>query len=266
MGDDETVKGGKEIALKAAAGMALFAAKDEDEVELDEAAATKFKTDADAKHAALEAEAAALTGKDNKKARTEKSKEASAVKLTPEYIDATLVLKGKPPKNGNFAKIKSAAKAEAAGADDAEDDKKDDKKKADDKKPKKDIGSAGISKAERDELEKLKNDIISKKKELKESGMSGGQINKDEGIAGMVKRMNELKEKENPGALASQKEDKKAAKGKKLGSAQNAEKMELEAQIEEYKGKLKSEFGYTPKDIKADPDLLEMLAKVAAIK
>merc|ERR1719231_218923 len=59
----------------------------------------------DAKFAALEAEAAALTGKDNKKARQEKSKEASALKLTPEYIDASRVLKGQPPKNGNFAKI-----------------------------------------------------------------------------------------------------------------------------------------------------------------
>merc|ERR1719231_1542201 len=54
--------------------------------------------------AALEAEAAALTGKDNKKARQEKSKAASALKTTPEYIDACKVIKGMQPKNGHFAK------------------------------------------------------------------------------------------------------------------------------------------------------------------
>merc|ERR1711896_12285 len=114
-----------EIAKAAAEGMALFAAQAEDEVELDVDAATAFKTEADAKHAALEAEAAALTGKDNKKARSEKSKEASAVKTTPEYIDAVRVIKGQPPKNGNFAKIEAAAKKEeaapAAAAEEAKD-------------------------------------------------------------------------------------------------------------------------------------------------
>merc|ERR1712046_101868 len=103
--------------------------------------------------AALEAEAAALTGKDNKKARQEKSKEASALKVTPEYIDAVKVIKGQPPKNGNFAKSKAAAKPKADAAPAAEaakDDEKDAKKKEkDDKKPKKQE-SAGISKAERD--------------------------------------------------------------------------------------------------------------------
>merc|ERR1719230_266194 len=65
---------------------------------------------------ALEDEAAALTGKDNKKARQEKSKEASNLKTTPEYIDACKVVKGLQPKNGNFAKAKSAEKPKAAAA------------------------------------------------------------------------------------------------------------------------------------------------------
>merc|ERR1712139_658663 len=91
---------------------ALFAAKEEDKVELDTEAAQKFKDEADAKKTALEAEAAALTGKDNAKARKEKSKEASEITKTPEYIDALKVIKGQPPKNGNFAKIKAAAKEE----------------------------------------------------------------------------------------------------------------------------------------------------------
>merc|ERR1719487_1085341 len=65
---------------------------------------------------AVEAEAAALTGKDNKKARQEKSKEAAAMKNTPEYIDACKVVKGLQPKNGHFVKSKAAAKPKAAAA------------------------------------------------------------------------------------------------------------------------------------------------------
>jgi len=260
---DEDVKGGKEIAKVAAAGLALFAAKEEDKVDLDVDGATAFKAEADVKHAALEAEAAALTGKDNKKARTEKSKEASALKTTPEYIDATRVIKGQPPKNGHFAKVtKAASAAPAAAAAEAAAPAAADKKEV--KAPKK-TDSAGISKAERDELEKIKNDIIARKKELKEGGMSGGQMNKDETIVGWVKRMNDLKEKENPGCLAAGKEDKKA-KGKKMSSEQVQEKIVLEEAIEEYKGKLKAEFGYTAKDIKADPDMADMLAKLAKFK
>merc|ERR1711924_51142 len=110
------------------------------------------------------AEAAALTGKDNAKARKEKSKQASEVKKTDEYLDALLVLKGKPPKKGNFGSVKKAEAAAAPTAAAEEDKKKDDKEKKE--KPKKAQEGAGISKAERDELEKLKNDIIAKKKEL----------------------------------------------------------------------------------------------------
>lgn len=262
------MKGGKEIAALAEKGLALFAAEKEDDVELDVDAATQYKADHEAKIAAVEAEAAALTGKDNKKARTEKSKEASAMKTTPEYIDACKVVKGLQPKNGNFMKSKAAAKPKAAAAAETKvEEKADDakKKEKDDKKPKKQE-SAGISKAERDELEKLKNDIIARKKELKESGMSGGQINKDEQVAGWVVRMNELKEKENPGALAAAKEDKKEGKKKKLSAEQEQEKKDLEGQIEEYRNKLKNEFGYTNKDIKADPDLNEMIAKLNGMK
>jgi len=264
MADEDTVKGGKEILALAEKGLALFAAQEDDEVILDVAAATKFKDEADAKFAALEAEAAALTGKDNKKARSEKSKEASEVKKTPEYIDAVKVIKGDRPKNGNFATIKSAAKAAAAPAAAAAEEKKDDKKK-DDKKPKA-KESAGISKAERDELEKLKNDLIARKKELKEGGMSGGQINKDAEIAAWVARMNELKEKENPGCLKAQKEEKKGGSKKKVSSEQAADKLKLEAEIEEYKNKLKTEFGYSAKDVKADPDLVDMQKRLADMK
>jgi len=265
MGEEEA-KGGKELAKLAEAGMALFAAQKEDEVELDVDAAKAFKADADAKIKALEDEAAALTGKDNAKARKEKSKEASELKKTPQYIDAEKVIKGQQPKNGNFAKVTAAAKAEAspgaatpAGAE--EDKAAKDKKE----KPKKAQESAGISKAEKDELEKLKTDIIARKKELKEQGMSGGQQNKDEQVVAMVTRMNELKEKENPGCLSAAKEEKKGGSKKKLTAEQEADRAKLEQEIEEYKGKLRTEFGYSNKDIKADPDLTEMTARLAAM-
>merc|ERR1711972_1311452 len=140
-------------------------------------------------------------------------------KLTSEYIDACRVVKGQPPKNGNFVKATIPAvkpNVEAGLEEKPDEDAKHDvqnreAKKKDDKKPKKQE-SAGISKAERDELEKLKNDIIARKKELKDSGMSGGQINKDEQVVGWVNRMNELKEKENPGSIAKPDAAKKETK------------------------------------------------------
>merc|ERR1719476_754561 len=155
-----------------------------------------------------------LSGKDNKKARTEKEKEKKAIKDSKQYIDAEKIAKGKEPSNGFFViKKEEAAPAPAAAAAPAAAEsagKKDDKEKKE--KPKKGMESAGISKAERDELEKLKNDIIARKKELKEQGMSGGQMNKDEQVVAWVTRMNELKEKECPGSSAAggKKDDKDA--------------------------------------------------------
>merc|ERR1712061_640932 len=95
-------------------------------------------------------------------------------------------------------------------------DAKADAKSEKEKKAPKKTESAGISKAERDELEKLKTQIIDRKKELKEGGMSGGQINKDEQIVAWVTRMNELKEKECPGSTTAKKDDDKD-KSKKKG-------------------------------------------------
>merc|ERR1712060_681448 len=140
-----------------------------------------------------------------------------------------------------------------------EDKKKDSKKK---------VESAGISPAERQELEKLKTDIIAKKASLKESGMSGGQINKDPEIVAWVARMQELKEKECPGSTTAGKDgkDDKKAKKKVLGSDAAKEVEALEKEVEEYRQKLKTEFGYSNKDINADPDMLEMQAKLKALK
>merc|ERR1719181_1822564 len=121
--------------------------------------------------------------------------------------------------------------------------------------------SAGISPAERDELEKLKKDIVAKKTELKAQGMSGGQQNKDPDVVKMVTRMNDLKTK--AGEMESKEDKKKAAKGAKAGKGNPEEIAKLKAEIEEYKHKLKSEFGYTNKDIAKDDDILE-IAKLKA--
>merc|ERR1711972_434292 len=172
-------------------------------MELDTAGAEAYKKTIDEQIAALEAEAAALTGKDNKKARTEKSKEASNLKLEPKYIDACKVVKGLEPKNGNFATKPQTAAAEDAPADSKEalaepaeapaESKKKDGISPDAKSKPKKKQDAGISPDERKELEQLKTDIIAKKTELKGEGMSGGQINKHEDVVRMVTRMNELK-------------------------------------------------------------------------
>jgi len=269
---DNKVAGSAEILKQAAAGLELLKS-DVAEVEGDLAAATAYKAEMDAKHAKLEEEAAALTGKDNKKARSEKSKEAAALKRTDEYIDAERVVKGLAPKHGHFvkggqaalqaqeaAKVAAAAPAAAAAAPEAA-EKKDEKKES-----KKKIESAGLSPAERKELEKLKTDIIARKTTLKESGMSGGQINKDPEVVAWVARMNELKEKESPGSTAGGKDDKKAAKKKVLGSEAAKEAETLEKEIEEYRLKLKSDFGYSNKEINADPDMVDMQAKLKAMK
>jgi hypothetical protein len=263
MGDDEVrVIGGKEIMKAAQAGLALFGK--EAEVTFDTEAATKFKTEHEAFIKAKEAEAEALTGKDNKKARTEKTKEASAMKNDPKYIDACKVLKGLEAPNGNFM-TKTSEEAPKATTGSAEKDqataKKDDKKAAGKKQE-----SAGLSKAERDELEKLKTDIIKRKSDLKAEGMSGGQCNKDEQVVEMVKRMTELKIKEDPsladgdGKMKSDKKDKEAKVNK------TEEKMELEKKIEEYRLELINNFGYSNKDIKADPDMGDMQKQLAKMK
>merc|ERR1719440_1595228 len=195
--------------------MKLF--KSEEAVEVDVAAATAFKDEMDAKIAAIEEEVKALTGKDNKKARTEKEKEKKTVKDDKQYIDACKVVKGQEPKNGFFVKAPAEpaapAAAPAAAAEPAAAEA--DAKKSKEKKPAKAKESAGISREEKDELERLKNQFIEKKKALKEQGMSGGQMNKDEEIVSWVARMNELKEKENPGALQAAKDEKKAPKKRK---------------------------------------------------
>jgi hypothetical protein len=254
---DDHVRGMGETLAQAEKGMKLFAK--EETVERDIEGATAFKAEFEEAITVKEAEAAALTGKDNKKARTEKSKEASAMKNDKKYIDACKVVKGLDAPNGNFMRkvAAEAPKIEETPAEEKPAEEKAEKKKEDkkeDKKPKKQE-SAGLSKAEKDELEQLKQDIIKRKAELKEQGMSGGQCNKDEQVVAWVNRMTELKIKEDPSLADAGKKDKKDEK-KKVN--QSEEKLKLAASIEEYRLKLKQEYGYSDKDIKADPDFQDM--------
>merc|ERR1711964_635348 len=141
-------------------------------------------------------------------------------------------------------------------------EKADDKKKKDkkEKKPAKEE-SAGISPAERAELEKLKTDLIARKAELKAQGMSGGQQNKDAQVMEWVKRMTELKEK--AGELAQKKDEKKS---KKKGGGDPEALKKLKEEIEDHKLKLKTEFGYTKSDINKDEDIIEMTKRLNAMK
>lgn len=257
------MKGMSEANKQAEEGMKLFSSQ-EKQITYDVPGATAYKDDVEKVIAALDEEISGLAGKDNKKARTEKEKEKKKVKDDLKYIDACKVVKGLEPKNGNFQQVVEPEKKEEVPAAVAE-EKKDDDKKDKKEKPKKAQESAGISKAERDELEKLKTDIIARKKELKDQGMSGGQCNKDEQVVQMVQRMNELKEKEDPGSTAAKKDDKKPEK-KMLSAEATAMVATLENELNEYTEKLRTEFKYSKKEIAADPDYIELVAKVNAAK
>merc|ERR1719436_781445 len=84
--------------------------------------------------AALDEVIKGLSGKDNKKARTEKEKEKKAIKDSKQYIDAEKIAKGKEPSNGFFVIKKEEdapvpAAAAAPAADESNAGKKDEKEK-----------------------------------------------------------------------------------------------------------------------------------------
>mmetsp|Transcript_40237 Transcript_40237/g.94629 ORF Transcript_40237/g.94629 Transcript_40237/m.94629 type:complete len:280 (-) Transcript_40237:124-963(-) len=270
------VKGTQEMMNQAQKGLELMKSLEAKEVQGDEGKAAAFKAEMDLRIASLKQQAEELTGKDNKKARAEKSKEAAALGNEKQYIDAVRVLKGLPPMHGFFVKAGQenitpekptpvACMPVAAPEPDAivpDSDLKGAKKAG---KPKKEE-SAGLSKGERDELEKVKNDIIALKAELKDGGMSGGQINKDERVVSMVARMNELKEKESPGSTTAKAPGKADDKKKKVLSAEaEAEVAKLTKEIEDYRTMLQTEYKYSKKEIAADPDMVEKTAALAKL-
>jgi len=237
-----------------------------DEMPMDTVMAQKIIDETNSKIKVLEAEMEQLTGKDNKKARNAKSREVADLKKTEDFTDAERVVAGKEPLSEKWksGEVKVEKKEEivlenvvkdAYVAPKAIAPKKEKKEKKED--------SAGISPAERDELEKLKVEIVAKKTALKEQGMSGGQQNKDPDVVKMVTRMQELKVKS--GEISGDaKADKKAAKGKgPKGDPEEIKKLTQE--IEDYKLKLKSEFGYTKNDIAKDEDILEMSKRLKAM-
>jgi len=266
------VKGMGEARKQAEAGMSLFAKDAEEEANFDVPSAEAFKQEQEASIKAKEEEGNALTGKENKKARTEIGKQVSAMKVDPKYIDACKIVKGLAAPNGNFQISGAPKKAEAkelttaAAPDVAEPEAAKDGKKAKDAKPKK-TESAGISKAERDELEKLKGEIIARKAALKAAGKSGGECNKDEQVVAWVARMNELKIKEDPSlAEAGKDKEKPKKKGGNLSSAQQADLEKMKADLEEYQQQLVREFKYSKKEIEADPDYQDKKKAIKAME
>jgi chromosome condensin MukBEF ATPase and DNA-binding subunit MukB len=108
-------------------------------------------------------------------------------------------------------------------------------------------------------MEKLKNDIVTKKAELKAEGQSGGQINKNTEIVEWVAKLNALKEKEAQLKGSMTEKDVKKEMQSKKGDEKEIAK--LRDDIDAYKLKLKEEFGYSKQDINKDPDLVEMQAR-----
>jgi len=80
--------------------------------------------------------------------------------------------------------------------------------------------------------------------------------------------MNELKEKEAPGSTAKAGKDKGSDKKKKgaLSTEEQKEMDDLKLQIEQYRERLVKEFGYSKKEIKADPEMTELEDKLKAFE
>merc|ERR1719379_823062 len=144
-----------------------------------------------------------LPGKDNKKARNAKSREIAELKKDANFVDAERILVGKEPitpsnktpqnskpKGGEYDDLFASADAgknyvAAVSTELVFTSKK-----------KKDKPAKGLSEKELEDMEKLKQNIMTKKSELKAEGMSGGQINKNSDIVDWVAKLNALKEKE----------------------------------------------------------------------
>jgi len=257
------VKGTGAMLSQADEGLKLFKMAEGTPAEYDSKAAELYKAQVDARIASLEAEGALLTGKDNKKMRAAKGKEVAELKGEQRYVDACKIVKGLEPKFNNFV-LKAAENPTAATATEPVAEPV---QKGKEKKETKKQESAGLSPAETKELEDLKQKIIERKGLLKEQGLSGGQQNKDSEIVTMVNRMTELKEKQEPGSTKKDKDAKKDAKKKMpLSQEEQKEYAKLKDEYEIYKAKCRTEFGYTNKDLKADPDIQEMEAKLSAFE
>lgn len=279
-------------AKQAEEGMRLLKAGQGDvPVSTDREAAEAYKSSIEERIAILEAEAAKLTGKDNKKERTAKGKEVAELKADAQYVDACKVAKGLEPKNGFFvtrsrapvpppdtppppqpsANTDAVAQAAVTSPQAA-------RREREERKPRKKDQSAtakeepvGLTPTEATELEHLKSGIIERKLQLKADGLTGAQQNSDPQIVEWVLRMNELKEKQEPGSKQKdvQKDGKKDDRRKRnqpLSPEEQRQREKLQAEIDEYRRECRVQFGYSNKDLKADPELQEMEARLAALE
>jgi len=218
----------------------------------------------------LEVEIAGLSGKENKKARNERSRVIAEMKKDVNFMDAERILAGKEaltPSNRDpntpskkvgeydhlFAQMANGLTADgklayvAPTVDIGVSKTKKEKKVKD------------LSEEEKNQMEKLKNNIMTKKAEMKAEGVSGGQINKDSEIVEWVAKLNALKEKE--AQLKGDMTAKDVKKDEKSKKGDVKEIAKLKDEMDAYKLKLKEEFGYSKQDINKDPDLLEMQAR-----
>merc|ERR1719387_3156302 len=203
----------------------------------------------------LEAEITDISGKENKKARNARSRVIAEMKKDVNFMDAERIIAGKealspmnrdpntPSKRVGEYDHLFAQKATmpdgklayvAPTADIGVSDKRKKEKKVKD-----------LSEEEKQQMEKLKNSIMTKKAEMKAEGISGGQINKDSEIVEWVNKLNALKEKE-----AQLKGDMSAKDVKNEQKQKKGDEKEI--------ARLKEEFGYSKQDINKDPDLIEM--------
>merc|ERR1719486_948401 len=192
----------------------------------------------------LETEIETLPGKENKKMRNAKSREIADLKKDANFMDAERILLGKEPitpsnktpqnapaKKGEYDDLFASADAGKMYVAPTTESLTFTTKK------KKEKPAKGLSEKELEDMEKLKQNIMTKKSELKAEGMTGGQINKDSEIVDWVAKLQALKDKE--AALKgnlTEKDLKAEAKGKK---GDDKEIAKLKNDIEEYKAKLK---------------------------
>merc|ERR1719321_2294689 len=214
----------------------------------------------------LEAEITDLSGKENKKARNARSRLIAEMKRDVNFMDAERIIAGKeamsPMNRDPNTPLKKVGEYDHLFLQ---------KATMPDGKlayvaPTSDIGVSGtkkkekkakdLSEEEKNLMEKLKNDIVAKKSELKAEGMSGGQINKNAEIVEWVAKLNALKEKE--AQLKGNMTEKDLKKDEKHKKGDEKEIAKLRDDIEAYKLKLKEEFGYSKQDINKDPDLVDM--------
>jgi hypothetical protein len=215
----------------------------------------------------LESEILDLAGKENKKARNARSRVIAEMKKDVNFMDAERILAGKealspmnrdpntPSKKvGEYDHLFSQKATMPDGklayvAPTAE-------LGVSDKKKKKEKKATDLSDEEKQQMEKLKTNIMTKKSELKDEGLSGGQINKDAEIVEWVTKLNALKEKEAQIKGDMTAKDAKIEQKQKKGDEKEIAK--LRDEIDAYKLKLKEEYGYSKQDINKDPDLVDM--------